>query len=118
MVVARVEGEPPSVEIDFEPGAEIHRRGIGRNADITEITGAVTRGDIHAPAQCHRQMREVAADADAFLMAFESSPVGTRVLVAEANPVMGIVANRLHALPARPRAGKQRPTQVCKFLSV
>src|SRR5665647_2832392 len=51
MVVARIEGEPAAVEIDLEPGAEIHRRGIDGYADIAEIAGAVACRDIHAAAR-------------------------------------------------------------------
>src|ERR1700736_7026347 len=57
-------------------------------------------------------MREVAADADALLMSFRRSPVAARVAVAEADPVMGVIANRLHAPPARRDAAKQRPGKV------
>src|SRR5260221_11128610 len=57
-------------------------------------------------------MREVAADADALLMSFRRSPVAARVVVAEADPVMGVIANRLHAPPARRDAAKHRPGKV------
>src|ERR1019366_4154825 len=37
MVVTRVEREPSPIQIDLEPGAEIHRRQIDGDADVTEI---------------------------------------------------------------------------------
>src|SRR5450432_1805861 len=51
MIVPGVQGKPPPAEIDLEPGAEIHRRGIDRHADIAEITGAIARGNVHAAAE-------------------------------------------------------------------
>src|SRR5580692_2465756 len=40
-VVARVEDIPAAAEIGLEPGIEVHRRRIGRDADIAEITVAI-----------------------------------------------------------------------------
>jgi hypothetical protein len=116
--MTRVEGEPSPVQINLEPCAEIHRRRIGGDADIAEIAGAVTRGDIHAPAQCHSKMREVATDANALFVAFRRGSIATRVLIAEANSVMGVVANCLHPLPPRGHAAKQRPGKIRQFLGV
>ena len=42
-------------------------------------------------------MREVAADADALFVAFERRSIAARVLVAEADPLMGIVADCLYS---------------------
>jgi hypothetical protein len=50
-VVASVEGEPTALEVHLEPGAEVHRRGVTRHADVAKITGAVTRWNIHAAAK-------------------------------------------------------------------
>ncbi len=63
-------------------------------------------------------MREITADTDALLVAFRRHPVGPRMLIAKRNPLMGIIANRLHALPARRHAAKQRPGKARKFLGV
>src|SRR6266481_445887 len=43
MVVAGVERVPLARQIDLEPAREIHRRGIGRNADVAHIARAVAR---------------------------------------------------------------------------
>src|ERR1700685_3086601 len=42
-IVARIERVPATAEIGFEPCAEIHRRRIGRAADVAEIAGTVAR---------------------------------------------------------------------------
>jgi hypothetical protein len=34
LIVAGIERVPAAAEIDFEPGAEIHRRIVGRHADV------------------------------------------------------------------------------------
>ena len=70
-VVAGVERVPAPAQKDFEPGAEVHRRRVGRNADVAEIAGAIARRDVHAAAERDRQMGEIAADADAL-----AQPVG------------------------------------------
>ena len=41
---------PAVTEIDFEPGAEVHRLIVERHADVAEIAGAVTRRNVHAAA--------------------------------------------------------------------
>jgi hypothetical protein len=66
-VVARVYGVPTAIEKDFGPGAEIHGIGINRNADVAEIAGAITRGNVHAPAERYGEMREVAAYTNALM---------------------------------------------------
>src|SRR2546421_6935375 len=50
LVIARIERIPLAAEIDFEPCAEVHRLDNG-NADIAHIAGAVTRRNVHAPAE-------------------------------------------------------------------
>ena len=39
---------PRAIEIGFEPGREIHRAIGRRHADIAEVTGAISRGNVHA----------------------------------------------------------------------
>src|SRR5450755_4658714 len=51
LVVAGIERVPAAAEVDFEPGAEIHRRIVWRHADVAEISGAVARRNVHAAAQ-------------------------------------------------------------------
>ena len=40
------------------------------------------------------------------------------MVIAEANPVMDVIANRLEALPTRRDAAEQRPGQIRQFLGV
>src|SRR5262249_58493767 len=61
-IVSGVERVPAAAEIGLEPGAEIHRIGFLRNADVAEISGAIARGHIHAAAEGDGKMREVATD--------------------------------------------------------
>src|SRR5215213_8472619 len=68
-VVAGIEGVPMATEIDFEPGAEIHRRIDRRNTDIAEISRAVPGGDVHAAAERDREMGEIPAHPPALIMA-------------------------------------------------
>src|SRR4029450_4528642 len=109
MIVAGIEGEPATVQIHLEPGGEIHRRGIAGHADVAEIAGAIARRDIHAAAERDGKMREVAADAAPLGMAFGGRAVTARMMVAEFDAPMHIVADRLHALPATLGVAAQRP---------
>ena len=88
MIVAGIERVPLAGQIDLEPAGEIHRRGIGRNADIAHIAGAVARRDAHAAAERQRQMREVAAHAGALLVDVMRRFHVMRVLVAEGDVVV------------------------------
>src|SRR4051794_19924015 len=82
-VVPRVKSVPAAVQVDFEPGAEIHRRRIAGDADIAEIAGAIPRRDIHAAAQRDREVGEVAADTDALLVPLKRGAVAARVVITE-----------------------------------
>src|SRR5271165_3326429 len=99
-VVARVESVPTPAEIGLEPGAEIHRRRIGRHADIAKIPGAIARRDAHAAAQGDGQMGKVAAHALALYEHVERRLGRVRVLVAKADMVVHKIADRLDPSPA------------------
>src|SRR5262249_26233713 len=60
-VVPSIESMPAAAKIDLKPGAEVHRLGLGRNADVTKIPSAIARRNVHAAAQRDRQMGKVAA---------------------------------------------------------
>ena len=65
-VVAWIESAPGAVEIDFDPGAEIH--GIDhRHAEVAEMAVDVARGYVEAATEGDREMGEVAADPDALV---------------------------------------------------
>ena len=86
-----VERVPFAVEEDLEPGGEIHRRRIGRHADVAEIAVHVARRNVHAAAERDGQMREVAADADPLLMRLRRGAGRARIAVAEGQAVVDIV---------------------------
>src|SRR5271170_6743986 len=62
-IVAGVERPPRSIEEHLDPGAEIHRID-DRHADVAEMAVDVARGNVEASAKRHREMGEIAADAD------------------------------------------------------
>src|ERR1700722_16452035 len=66
-VVARIEGVPGAPEVGLEPSGEVHRRGVLGNADVPQIPGAITCGNVHATAKGDGQVGEVAADALALI---------------------------------------------------
>src|ERR1700760_4998097 len=118
MIVPRVERIPLLTEKDLEPGAEVHRRRITRHSDIAEITGAVARRDVHAPAQCDREMREISAHADAFLVTFRRRAVASRMMVTKLEPVMDVIANSLHPLPTALKATELCPGKITQLLGI
>src|SRR4030095_2153088 len=94
-VVPCIECVPLPGEIDFEPGAEIHRRRIRRNTDIAEIARAVARWNIHASAERDGKVREIAAHAEALVVSVPCGPRGARVLVSEDKPLVAVIAGGL-----------------------
>jgi len=111
-VVAGIERIPAAAEIDLEPGAEIHRLGLGGNADVAEIPGAITRRDVHAAAQRDRQVGKVAAHAATLDHDVGGGPGRAGVLVAEGDMGMNEIADRLHARPARRCRAEAGPSRV------
>ena len=53
-VVARIERVPLLAELHLEPPSEIHGGVDRRDADVTQVAGAVARGDVQAAAQGQR----------------------------------------------------------------
>ena len=74
LIVPSIEGVPPAIEVDLEPRGKIHWTIRWRHAYVAEVSGAVTGGDVHAAAERHREVREVAADALLFRKHFERRP--------------------------------------------
>ncbi len=67
-VVARIEGVPAVAEIGLEPAREIHRSVWRLGADVAQVAGAIARRYVHAAAERDRQVRVVAAYAEAFVV--------------------------------------------------
>ena len=61
---------------------------------------------------------EVPANATTFLVPLRGGAVTSRVMVAEFNTVVSIVANRLRTLPAALDASKKRPRKVRELFGV
>src|SRR6266550_2609810 len=116
--MAGIEGEPASVEENLKPGAEVHRSGISRHADITEISRAIAGGNVHAATQRHSEMGKVPADADTLRVALRGGAVAPGMVVSELNVILDIAADFLHALPAAVDPTESRPRQIGEFLGV
>jgi hypothetical protein len=114
-VMPSVEGVPVRAKINLDPGAEIHWFDVRRNANVAEIPGRVTRRNIHAPAQSHREMSKVAADTDFFAERFQGRTIGARLQVIETEMTVDEVTNRLHTLPSKGRLTKGLPSEIQQF---
>ena len=99
-VVARIERVPATAEIDFEPGAEIHRRRIRRHADVTEIAGAIARRNVHAAAERRREGGIVPAYSGALGVGFPRRFGASREVISEIYVAMDELNDRLHSRPA------------------
>src|SRR2546428_1701303 len=100
-VVPRIKRMPAASDIGLEPGGKIHRTVRRRDADIAEIARAVARRNVHAAAECDRQMRVVAAHTFAFLERLPRRSRRSGILVAEGDVAMDVVADGLDAAAAR-----------------
>ena len=118
MIVPCIEGVPPAFEKDLEPCAEVHWCGVSGHADIPQIAGAVSGWNVHGTAKSDRQVREVAANADAFLVPLGRSSIASGVVVSEFNTVVNVVTDRLNSLPTASDPTKHRPCLIREFLRV
>ncbi len=100
LIVAGVERPPAVVEVNFEPGAEVHGRCGGRHTDIAQISCGVTRGNIQRAAESHREMLEIAANSKALGVDIQGGFGGAGVLIPEGYLCVYPIADRLHARPA------------------
>src|SRR5580704_7328207 len=106
-IVARVEREPTSVKINFEPGIVVHRRRVRRHAYVPQESICIARRNIHAAAKRHRQMGEIATDALALCVGLEGGAGRARMCVTKGQAVADEIANRLNPSPAR-RLGSEK----------
>ena len=109
---------PTASEKDFGPAAEIHGIGINRNADVAEVASAISRGNIHAPAERDGEMREVAAYANAFMHGIAGAAGGTRIGITESDLCVHEIANRLHALAATGHHPEIRPGEIGELVAI
>src|SRR5574341_2584469 len=80
-VVPRVKRVPATAQVGLEPGGKIHRAVWRRDADVTQVAGAVACRNVHAAAERDREMRVITADAGPFLEGLPGRLRGTGVLV-------------------------------------
>src|SRR5438552_3812072 len=113
-VVARVENVPMPAEERLEPGSEVHGAVWRRHPDIAQVAGAVACRDVHAPAEGNGQVRIVAADAGPVVKGFQRCPCHARVLIAEGDMSMDIVADGLNPAPSRWRLPEEIPRRLGK----
>jgi hypothetical protein len=100
MIVPRIQGEPSTIKEHFVPSAEVHWCRIDRYADVTKITRAIPRRDVHASGQGHCKMSEVPANTAALFVTLGSGAIASRVVIAELEAIVSIVANSLSTSPA------------------
>ena len=118
MIVTRVHRVPTPIEKHLEPGAEIHRVDVDRNADVAEIASAIARGNVHAAAERNREMGEVAADADAFVHGIAGAAGWARVWITEADLRVNEIADRLHDARAAGQFSEPRPGEIGELVAV
>ena len=111
-VVARVRGVPTVAQINFNPCGKIHRRVRRREADVSNVTGAIARRDVQATAEGHCKMRVVAANTAAFLVCFERRSGGAGILIAEDYVIVHEVADSLHPRPTEWGVSEEPPSLV------
>jgi hypothetical protein len=118
IVVSGVEGEPASIEEHLVPCAKVHGRRIGWDADVTKVTRAVSRRDVHAAGKRDCEMSKVSADSTTFFVSFRRGAVAPGVVVSELNAVVSVVTNRLRPLPTALNASKERPREIRELFGV
>src|SRR5580704_11002349 len=95
-----VKGIPSSLQEDLKPSAKVHRIGISRDANITQITRGVACGDIHAAAKGNCQMGKITANPYLLSKSLQRSSIGTSLLIIEAKMAMDKFADRLNPFPS------------------
>lgn len=110
-IMPGIEGVPPLTQINLKPGAEIHRSRHGRHPDISQITGHIAGGDVHAPAKRDRQMREIAAYTDSLAEGIKRCPGGPRLKIIETKMAVHKIANSLDSAPPRVSRAERSPSE-------
>ena len=111
-VVARVKGVPTVAQINFNPCGKIHGRVGRREADVSDVTGAIARRDVQATTESDGEMREVAANAASFLVCLERRSSGAGVLIAKYYVIVHKVADSLNPPPTEWGVSKNLPSLV------
>jgi hypothetical protein len=118
MVMPRIEGEPTTVKEHFVPRTKIHGSRVTWNTDVTEISRAVARRDVHASGKRNCEMSEVPTNTASFLVPLGGGAVTSCMMVTEFNAVVGVIANSLRSLPSHLDTSKERPRKIQELFSV
>src|SRR3954462_10943140 len=105
--VASIKRPPTILQIDFEPGAEIHGGGLFRNSDIAEISGGVASGNVEGAAESDGQVLKIAADTSALGEDIQRRLRRTGVLVAECYLPIYPATDCVYAVPSRLQMAEQ-----------
>lgn len=109
LVVARIEGVPTVTEIGLKSSRKVHR-AVGRlGAAVAQIARAIACRHVHAPAQGHREVSEVAAHAGTLVVGLHRRARVACVSVSEFNVFVDEIADGLHRRPARRDRGEPLP---------
>ena len=107
-----IEGVPATADIDLKPGAEIHRIGMWRHANIAKITGAIAGRNVHAAAKRDREMGEISTNASAFHMCIPRRFCRVRMLISKCKVAVYVVANCLNEWPSLLHIAKFGPGEI------
>src|SRR6478672_11924227 len=99
-IMPRIKCEPAAPEIDLHPSTKIHRIRNRGNADVAEVSGHITGGDIHAAAKGNREVCEVAAHSHPLSESLQRRPRRSCLLVVELNMPVNKVTDCLHPRPS------------------
>ena len=118
MVMRCIEGEPPTIKEHFVPRTKIHGSRVDWNTDVTEISRAVARRDVHASGKRYCEMSEIPTYTAPFLVTLGGAAVTSCMMVTEFNAVVGVIANSLRSLPSPLDTSKERPREIRELFSV
>src|SRR4051812_33442968 len=107
-----VEREPIPTQISLKPGAEVRGVRNRRDANVAEIAGAVSGGNVHAAAKRDREVGEITAHARLVGISAMRCSESIRILIVEGDVTVDKVADRLNPRPTRLRAAKIRPCEI------
>ena len=102
----------------LEPCREIAHPVGWQSPEIAQVTGAVSRRNIHTTAEGDRKMRVVAADAGSFVENLQRGARGAGILIVECNAVMNVIADRLHARIPRSHTTEELPGSLRQYVGL
>src|SRR5580658_5113504 len=98
-IVSGVERPTTISQINFKPGAEVHRARGHDHPYITQVSGCVTRRNVERSAEGNGQVLKVAANSDSLGIDPQSGADWTGKLVSKSDLAMHPITDRLNPLP-------------------